>query len=522
MRKRDFFAWGIALSACLVSIVAFIITDKLGGVLLYKDSISHMEIARRVVDGSSNSHAAQLGGVWLPLPHLLMLPFVWSNTLYHDGIAGAISSMVAYVTATVLAYKIVYRLSGDRFAGVVAAIVFGINANMLYMQSTPMTEALLFACLLGMVYCVQQWADTNNYRYLVMGGVSTLLGILSRYESWPVFACLLMSVIVIAWTRRPDGLTPKQRRARVRDRFLVFMAFGLVSVGGWMLWCWAILGSPVYFQDGQYAKPSLWVSSSDPVVGHLWVAIKTYWYAMGDNETYPLLILAAVGLVVLLARERHSLTRALPVLSLLIVVPFYVVSLDKGQRPLYVTEMGGSYYNVRFGLVVLLPVALLIGYLVGSMKRAKPLVYAVGALILLIVVGANAELFAQNNVVTYKEAASATNQVRTVEQNEVITYLRGHYNGGRVLLESFSNELVTFWVPSAEDIYEGSYKQWQNALRDPSTDHIAWIIDYCGRDDPDKVCDDLSSPQGKSELRSYNLVYTTPDGNYHVYEAVNK
>ena len=96
------------------------VTDRMGAVLLYKDSISHLEIARRVLDSTSPG-LAQLGAVWLPLPHLVMLPLVWDNTLYYDGFAGTITSMIAFVAMEVLMYRLVADLTGRKFAGIVAA-----------------------------------------------------------------------------------------------------------------------------------------------------------------------------------------------------------------------------------------------------------------------------------------------------------------------------------------------------------------------------------------------------------------
>src|ERR1700733_8679589 len=214
--KRDYTAWGVALAAAVVSVAAYVTPVPLPGVLLYVDSISHLEIARRVVSSTSPG-LAQLGYVWLPLPHLLMLPLVWITPLYQNGFAGSIVSMAAYVATAVLIYKIAFRLTSRKFAGVVAAGVFALNVNMLYMQSTPMTEALLFCLLAAMVYCVQQWADTDKYQYLIAGAVAALGATLTRYESWPVLACLVIAVVFIAWQRRPGGLTPKIRRAGTQD-----------------------------------------------------------------------------------------------------------------------------------------------------------------------------------------------------------------------------------------------------------------------------------------------------------------
>ncbi len=515
--KRDPVAWGIALAAALLSVAAYVVTVDRHGALLYVDSISHLEIARRVISSTSPG-LAQLGYVWLPLPHLLMLPLVWITPLYQNGFAGSIVSMAAFVATAVLIYKIVFRLSGRKFAGVVAAAVFALNVNMLYMQSTPMTEALLFCMLAAMVYCVQQWADTDRYQYLLAGGIAALLATLTRYESWPVLACLLAAVVVIAWQRKHPGLTAKLRRLSAQDRFIAFAVVAFAGIAAWVIWNWAIFGNPLNFQDGTYAKPSNWVSHGEPAIGNWLIAAKTYWFAMVDNETWPVLLLAAAGLACLIAgqwRTRRGLARSLPVASLLVIVPFFIGSLYAGQRPLHVLQINNDLYNVRFGLIMLVPAAILVGYLVGTLQRLRPAMYVAGGLVLILAAGLGASLLRQGNVVTYQAARSTLTSVPVVKQDPVVAYLKAHYTGGRVLMESFGNESIAFSVPSSELVYEGSYRQWLPALRDPSANHIDWIIARCGHyPSPDKVCAAL----GRQQLSHYSAVYRTADGDYRVYQ----
>ena len=515
--RRDAAALGVGIVAAMLSMTAYVVTVRLHAVLLYVDSISHLEIARRVVSSTSPG-LAQLGYVWLPLPHLLMLPFIWITPLYHNGFAGAIVSMVAYVITAVLIYKIAFRLTSRKFAGFAAAAVFALNVNMLYMQSTPMTEALLFCMLAAMVYCIQQWADTGKYQYLVAGAVSAFLATLTRYESWPVLACLLVAVVFIAWRRQLGALTGKLRRASMHDAVIVFAVVAFAGILAWVIWNWAIFGNPLDFQDGPYAKPSNWVSSGDLSVGHWLISAKTYWYAMLDNETWPLLLLAVAGLVCFIAREWRTMrgvARSLPVLSLLVIVPFYIASLYTGQRPLDVLQLDPDLYNVRFGLIMLVPTAILVGYLVGTLQRVRPAMYVAGGLVLILAAGLGASQIRQHNVVTFTAARETLTSMPVLKQDPVVAFLKTHYTGGRVLMESFGNESIAFQLPSNQLVYEGSYHQWLPALRDPAASHIEWIADRCGDDPaPDKVCTSL----GNAQLSPYARVYVSPGGDYRVYK----
>ncbi|HWS96912.1 MAG TPA: hypothetical protein VN620_10630, partial [Candidatus Methylomirabilis sp.] len=117
----------------LVSIVALFWYYAHQQILLYGDAVAHVNIARRVLDNRSwLSSFFQLGTVWLPLPHILMLPFVWNQTLWVSGVAGSIASMVAYVMGSLGIYRLV-RARAPEAAAYLAAATYALNPNLLYM-----------------------------------------------------------------------------------------------------------------------------------------------------------------------------------------------------------------------------------------------------------------------------------------------------------------------------------------------------------------------------------------------------
>src|ERR1700679_2593966 len=61
---------------------------RTGTLLNFGDAEAHLNIARRIVD-SRTPGWAQIGTTWLPLPHLLMIPFVRHDRLWITGLAGA-------------------------------------------------------------------------------------------------------------------------------------------------------------------------------------------------------------------------------------------------------------------------------------------------------------------------------------------------------------------------------------------------------------------------------------------------
>ena len=69
---------------------------------------------------------ASSGGIWLPLPHLLIDAGVERRPV-HLGPAGSVFSMLAYVATVLRLYGAVRVATRDRLAGWVAATVYGLN-----------------------------------------------------------------------------------------------------------------------------------------------------------------------------------------------------------------------------------------------------------------------------------------------------------------------------------------------------------------------------------------------------------
>ena len=93
----------LATCAALAFFVHYLQGDA---ILLYGDAVAHVNIARRVFD-SRTPGLVQLGTVWLPLPHLLMVPFLFSNEMWRRGVGGSIPSMVAYVFGVIGIFRLV-------------------------------------------------------------------------------------------------------------------------------------------------------------------------------------------------------------------------------------------------------------------------------------------------------------------------------------------------------------------------------------------------------------------------------
>ena len=559
--------------ACLVSVVAYLHFYPGGETIAYGDAKSHLLIARRVVFADTPG-AGQLGGVWLPLPHILMLPLIWDNWAYYSGFAGSVVMMVAYVACTVLIYKFLWHLTRRHWAAAAGTAVFALNPNVLYMQATPMTELLMFATMMGAVYGLLRWIQTDHHLYLLGAGFSALLCALTRYEGWTlavaltavvlycslnrlhvaarlmitgfVTASLLLAALGVArlgWVAGVVivpaallGYAWLRRRYHGNDwdgtegKLLTFGILGVAGPIAWMIWNWAIFGGAFAFQNGAYAKPSLWVDSGEKAVHNIWISLRTYEIATVDNLTPLVTVLAVAGLLVYLWRFR-GVTQSWPALTLLTMFPLFVVTLYKGQRPLHVYQYYYNFYNIRFGLVMILPACIMIGFLAAwladvlSRWRAAPLsrpraalqalpaLPAIGGIVAAALIAVSQ--LASGGIVTLMEPQAGRTTPTALHAQAAAQWLRAHYAGGLLLMEAYGNEEVAFesHIPLQDQVYEGSYRIWSPALSNPSGHGISWIVMRTESSNKDQV---YKSLYGSTLIDGYRQVWRNHD--YVIYE----
>ena len=218
----------IALLAVCVSCICFLVSFRLGAVLYYGDAVAHINIARRVFD-SRTPGLLQLGTVWLPLPHLLMIPFLLSSWMWRTGVGGSIPSMVAYVAGV----SGIYRLARESLTGPLAplsleaiipaglaAFVYALNPNLLYLQTTAMTESLYLALFVwSMVFLVAylreistEEPDSRISSSASLGkcGLCLAAAELTRYDGWFL---TVITVTVVLLSSRKEPRSPASARS---------------------------------------------------------------------------------------------------------------------------------------------------------------------------------------------------------------------------------------------------------------------------------------------------------------------
>ncbi len=325
--KHDKWAIITILTALCLSIAACVFFYKQGQLLLLHDAIVHLNIARKFVDGPPRFDFTQLGGYWLPLPHLAMAPFIWNDFLWRSGLAGSIPSMFGYVLASLYVFRSARTLTHHSLISYLGSLIFMLNPTILYLQSTPASAMLNIAMLIITCYYLLAWSQSGKPGYLLSMAASICLATLVSYDAWVYFAALLVLVPVI-------GLARHQKRDQIASNLLIFSILGGLGILLWILWCWNRFGDALYFlharlmTNTQFAQliVKYHLSTYHNVTQTLLYSSQTALSTLG----IALAALAALSLLVFFMR-RFGKPEMFAALLLLAPIVLYLAAIYSGQ-----------------------------------------------------------------------------------------------------------------------------------------------------------------------------------------------
>ena len=188
----------VVFALTILSGYSFLLFFTNGSHLLYADAISRLDIARKVVDNITPG-LAQLGNVWLPLPQILMLPFIWNSYLWQSGIAGSIMSMSAFIIGGLYVFKASRLVTNSIIAALLSLSVYALNINILYLQTTAMSESLFLCTFAASLYYFVAFFKTNNKYQLIPAAISVSAMTLVRYEALAILLASIPLVFFYTW-----------------------------------------------------------------------------------------------------------------------------------------------------------------------------------------------------------------------------------------------------------------------------------------------------------------------------------
>jgi hypothetical protein len=437
------------LAAIVLGATAAIVYGREGLTLSHYDAKAHLVVARRVID-SLTPGWRQIGAVWLPLPHLLDILPVQLNFLYRTGASGVAISVLSSAVAAASAAALVLRLTASPASALLTAALLVLNPNLLYLQSTPMTEPLLIGLLLLTTLALVGWVEDGTRRWHRLAGWAMTGAFLTRYEAWPFTAAALVLAGVARWRRTADAAAAIRGVMRLAVYPVVaavaFMINSRLSTGAW------------FVSGGFYvAEPAL--------EGKPLAVSAALWWGTRELGSWTLALLAPAALAFVAWRSLRTRRDAVWLVPL---------SLAAVSALSWYAFFEGHPFRVRYMVPIVAASVVAIGLLVGSLPRRLRVAAAVTVAVLVVLPNppfsprAPMVLEAQWDVPYSRERRAVTACLSERREGEAVLVSMGS-------LAHYMQELSSAGFDIADFVHEGNGEIWVSALKAPSR-YVGWIL----------------------------------------------
>jgi hypothetical protein len=417
--------------------------------LSHYDAKAHLVVSRRIFDSLTPSWE-QIGAVWLPLPHLLNAIPVQIDFLYRTGAFAIAVSIASFAIATACVSAIVRSLTGSRTGAVLAASLFALNPNVLYLQSTPMTEPLLFALTSLVVLHLVEWAKSDEPKARAVAGWTMVAACLTRYEAWPVVSAAIVAAAYVKWRRGLAATAVIHEGARLAVypilAVVLFVGISFATTGRW-------------FVTGGFYVPDPKLQGQPLVV---WEEIRSGLAALaGPRFAQALTIAVIVGAMTGLFRKRWAgLTLTLALLAA-VALPFYAF-------------VSGHPFRIRYEVPLILGGAVAIGGAVSLLRWLAPL----AAIPLLVITQLQVPMFSQLAPMVIEAQLDRSNS----DGRRIVTAcLEKSYDGTTIMasmgsLAHYMQELSLAGFDLDDFIHEGSGPIWQQSYYVEPSLFAGWVL----------------------------------------------
>jgi hypothetical protein len=446
-----------ALAAILGTITAAVYW-RAGLSLSHYDAKAHLVVARRVFDSLTPSWE-QIGAVWLPLPHVINALPVQIDWMYRTGLSAIAISIVSFAITVACVSAIVRTISGSRTGAILAATLFAFNPNVLYLQSTPMTEPLLFALSALVVLHLAQWAvartgyNDSNETIRVRPAVcwTIVAACLTRYEAWPITGAAVVLACYVKW-RRGTVFTAVLHEGAKMALFAAgtaafFMGLSFATTGTW-------------FTTGGFYVPDPKLQGQPMAV---YEAIRDGVAALGGPRfvlfaSYSIVIIAIAGVL------RRAWSPYLMPLAFMAAaaLPYYAF-------------VSGHPFRIRYEVPLILGCAVCIGTAVALLRFVAPLV----AIPMLALVMVQSPFFDPSLAPMVVEAQLDRNN--SIGRQAVTGCLRSEYDDSTIMasmgsLAHYMQELSHVGFDLDDFVHEGSGPIWAMSLHGDPSLFVGWIM----------------------------------------------
>jgi hypothetical protein len=420
---------------------------RAGLALAHFDARAHLVVSRRILD-SLMPGWQQIGAVWLPLPHVLNMLPVQVDAWYRSGASAIAISIASMALGAGALARFIVRRTGSWSAAAAGAALMMANPNVLYLQSTPMTEPLLFGTSLLAVALVADWLDDAVGTQAA--GLAIAAACLTRYEAWPVGAATLVLAFVVLvrrGTRIIDATGAILRVAAYPAAALLLFVLN----SRWTTGAWFVSSGFFVAENESLGRPLL---AWDQVIQGLYKV-------SGAMTVYPAYFGAAVIAIVALRTAKRSSLVLVLALAAAAALPWYAY-------------LQGHPFRIRYSVSLVVACAAIAATAIALLPRLVRPVAAVALVAAtmwhLSPLDRDAPLIAESQ-----------RDVKNGAGREAVTeYLVAHRDGLPIMmsmgsLAHYMHDLSREGFAIHDFLHEGNGEVWKAAMRYGPRAYVKWV-----------------------------------------------
>jgi hypothetical protein len=420
-----------------------------GLALSHYDARAHLVVARRILD-SLMPGWQQVGAVWLPLPHLLNMLPVQVDAWYRTGASATALSIAGMSLGAWALAAFVLQRTASVSAAIAGAVLLTINPNVLYLESTPMTEPLLFGTTLLAVLVTANWVDAGAPAQRHVPGLAIVAACMTRYEAWPICAMLL----VLAWLVLVRRGTPAGTATTHLARLAVYPAIAILlflANSRWTTGYW-------FISSGFFVAEN--PAAGDALIA--WDQVRDGVYRLSSTLTVWSLYVGAAAIVIAFAWSRAQASLVL------------VLALTASAALPWYAYYEGHPFRVRYGIPLVVASAAIAATAIGLLPRRLRLVSAA------LIVGATLSQVSPLDRSALMILEAQRDAQNMAGRRAVTSYLVQHWNGRPIMmsmgsLAHYMHDLSREGFNVHDFLQEGNGEVWVAAMDYGPAAYVEWV-----------------------------------------------
>lgn len=347
--------------------------------------------------------------------------------------------------------RAIVGFTGSLVAGATGAALLMLNPNILYLQSTPMTEPLLIAtCMLAIMFTAE-WVERDAPLPPRAAGWSIVAACMTRYEAWPICAALVALAGLVLLRR---GM-PVRDMARACTRLAAYPAVALVLFSANSRWT-----------TGTWFVPSGFFVPENDALGNASLALdqvrESVYQLSGTAWVWPAYASAALLVLVFFTSRPRAPIILVLALAAAAALPWYAY-------------YHGHPLRVRYGLPLVVASAVTTAAGVGILWA--PLRIIAGAGVVLWAVTQSSPLDSRASLVVESQRDADNSRGRAA----VTDYLRSNWDGTTIMmsmgsLAHYMHDLAQLDIHVRDFLQEGNEQLWVHAASRGPRGFVKWVV----------------------------------------------